>query len=377
LSGGVLLRLIETFLRRWWLYLLPLVLLSALGVVTVASSPAEYRSSALLRAETGSLLSDITEIGEQAPFTFETPAQVTSRQVSELLRTNDFLDRVATDAQVDPFLTGLETRGDIRGAIGVSASGENLMTVSVTTGDPMTSQLLAQATIDNFVDYVIDANAIQSDTAENFLTDLADRYRGEVDASATAIDNFLTLNPEPTDPEIGRPAAEEVAISRLQSSFSSADERYRRVLGQIEEVRLGREQTEAETRQRLSIVDAPIVPTFAESGTRAAILSLGLFIIVGALISLTAVALASLLDRSLRFPAEFSRRLGVDVLATVPKVKKRQLKALTSRRRKSTAEPAASASGADDTGVGPDQAGSDTAAAPKSTRDGSKESTNA
>lgn len=330
MAGGVALRIIDTFFRRWWIYLIPTVLLVALGVYTTVASPDDYESTALLRASQGSLLSDITEIGDEQPtFTDESPATITGRQISELLRTDDFVDRIATAAELDADADDVGDRNDIRieirDAVAIRAEGENLVFVEATTADPESSRVLAQATIDNFLQYVIDANGTESDTAERFLSDLLGRYDGEFQAAATDIDNYLIANPEPLDPEQARPTAEQIQIDRLTSTAGSAQERYTRVLRQLEEVQLGREQTVADTRQRLNVVDTPVAPVAPQSGLVSVVLNIGLFTTIGVLLSGVAVVLVALLDRSLRFPSEVRSTLHADVLGIVPAESERRL----------------------------------------------------
>ena len=60
MSRPFVLRLLETFFRRWWLYMLPAVLLVAVGAQSVVTAKKEYVSKGVLYVESETLLSKLT-----------------------------------------------------------------------------------------------------------------------------------------------------------------------------------------------------------------------------------------------------------------------------------------------------------------------------
>ena len=60
MNKRVLRRLLETFFRRWWLYLLPLVLFVGVGVLKGARSTSGYESVGTVDVSSSTVLSQLT-----------------------------------------------------------------------------------------------------------------------------------------------------------------------------------------------------------------------------------------------------------------------------------------------------------------------------
>src|SRR5215213_3172918 len=80
----------ENFFARWPLYLLPIILLGALGVAQARNMTAEYRSQGVLNVASNPLLTGVTPIGSSGAYAYETPSAATTRMINELLRTDLF-----------------------------------------------------------------------------------------------------------------------------------------------------------------------------------------------------------------------------------------------------------------------------------------------
>ena len=153
LTRRALLNVLETFFRKPLLYLLPLILLTGLGVMTAMNASKEYRSTGVLNASQGSLLTDITE--QSRSYGFERPSTVTARNINNLLGTSVFLGTVIQLADLnDEVESGVLTSDEIRSSISARASGDTLVAVSATTAVPELSQALASGTLRGFVEYV-------------------------------------------------------------------------------------------------------------------------------------------------------------------------------------------------------------------------------
>src|SRR4051812_36332753 len=101
----------ETFFRRWWLFLIPVVLLGAIGVYSVLGAGTRYRSSGVVLVNTDTLLSKLALNSSGSNFRGDTAATYTSRQVNTLLQTDGFLDTVISNAGLDDSLeSGAVTR---------------------------------------------------------------------------------------------------------------------------------------------------------------------------------------------------------------------------------------------------------------------------
>ena len=278
MTFSIIVRLLETFFRRWYFYLVPFVAIVGLGLSNVSSTPTEFQSAGVITTSNASLLSELTEVGTRTPFTFETAASLTSRKISSLLGTDDFARRVAIGAGAGPALeSGAITLNSIRYSITTYPAGDELLTVSATTISAELSQRLAQSTIDTYIDEVIDVELTQAKTAETVLKNRLDRHERELETARTALADYVRQNPEPA---LGgdRPFDEQVTIDQLSSTVERADMQFAETMNQYEEAQLVTEQTQADIDQRIRVVDPPQTPLVPEPKLRTTVLKMMLFI---------------------------------------------------------------------------------------------------
>ena len=94
MSRSFALRLLETFFRRWWLCLIPVVLLTGLGLASATSAKSEYFSHGVLYVESQTLLSKLTGTDSGANSAYLTPAQDADARLSSLIGTDEFIRSV-------------------------------------------------------------------------------------------------------------------------------------------------------------------------------------------------------------------------------------------------------------------------------------------
>lgn len=309
-----IIRFVETFFRRWYLFLLPFALLCALGLATVASQDREFRSTAMLSSSTDTLLSNLA--GGDTGSAWESPAQSTSRRINEFLRTDRFVETVVESAAIDATVAGLPTIEDVRGAVYASAEGETLVRVAAVTADGPSSAQLVASTIDVYVQTISEASSAESVAAEEFFTDLAAQYAVDLEAGRRAIDQYLRDNP--VNDEEARPLAQQIEIERLRDIAEQAEASYGAALNNIQDARLSVARTIADAEQRLQLIDSPSLPIEPEGSRRGDILMVGMFAAVGLVLALFAAGVTSFNDRTVRHPKEIGAWFGADLLATVP-----------------------------------------------------------
>ena len=78
IARHVIARLLETFFRRWWLYIIPVVALLGVGVFTAGREADTYRSSAVLTASDQTLLDELQNVSRSDVLAFESPADANS-----------------------------------------------------------------------------------------------------------------------------------------------------------------------------------------------------------------------------------------------------------------------------------------------------------
>ncbi len=319
----VLLRLLESYFRHRWLYLLPIVLMSAAAAVYVSSMAPTYAVSGTLYVQNGTLLSSLTDIRSDG-FTYVTPAQATSSELYQLLNSHAFLRAIIQQTDMESKMgqgetVAAETIDEAKAAISLQELGNNLVMISARHEMPRIAHQLADSTIETYIQWKINLNREESVAAQTFFTDLIKTYSAEVEPARQALDSYLKTRPRPIQGE--RPEEESAEIKRLQAALDTAEERLSRAENQEESARLALTQAESTVRQTYFVVDAPTRPLNAERSKKDLVLAIALFVFAGAFISATGIVGGALLDDSLRFPIDVVHGLGLPVLTMVPEAK--------------------------------------------------------
>lgn len=319
----VLLRLLESYFRHRWLYLLPIVLMTVASFAYVTSLTPTYIVSGTLYVQNGTLLSSLTAIRSDG-FSYVTPAQATIGELYQLLNSKAFLRAIIQQTDLEIKMeqgeeVAAETIDEARAAIWLQELGSNLLMISAQHEMPRIAHQLAKATIESYVQWKINLNREESVAAQTFFADLIKTYRAEVEPAREALATYLKTRPKPIQGE--RPEAETTEIARLQAAVSTAEERLRRAENQEESARLSLTQAESSVRQTYFVVDAPTRPLAPQRPRKEMLLSVALFVFAGAFITFTGVVGGALLDQSFRFPIDVAHGLNLSVLTMVKDAK--------------------------------------------------------
>ncbi|MCA9985685.1 MAG: hypothetical protein KDE09_10825 [Anaerolineales bacterium] len=322
----VLLRLLESYFRHRWLYLVPILILTTVGIVTAALAKEQYLSSGVMYVQEESYLASVTGVRTEG-FDWLTPATRTTREINDLLQTDTFVRGVIAQTSLESRMSGstrlvLQTMSDVREAIRATEQGDNQLWVLATWENPAVAYELANATIENYIQWHINTDLQDSIAAEAFFFDLIESYRQDLIVANQALETYLAEHPVPLRGE--RTELETLEISRLQSDINLAAARYSQALNSEEVSRLATVQTESDVRQTYFVLDAPEIPTDSERSLRSLALNVMVFAAVGVLLSLGALVANALIDRSYRFPIDAWHTLDLPVLAMVPDVTPKQ-----------------------------------------------------
>jgi uncharacterized protein involved in exopolysaccharide biosynthesis len=315
-SRSLMLRLLESFFRRWWLYLVPVLLLGVLGFMSVSSTKKQFESTGTFNVENSTVLSNLSGDNGQTNG-FDTPASVISKSINATLGTDQFIKDVAKRAGIDGALENGTITGDwIRSSLTSTTNGANLVRVIAVNEDPAVAQRLAQATIDAFTQSEVDAAASQSDAAVAFFDNLLTTYQSDVANAQKALDDYVKAHPAPA---IGtRPEDEQAEVARLTNALTAAQGNYSATVSKRQDAQLTTEKTKADLSQRLRLIDAPTVPSSPKPRLKSMIFGFATFLAIGVLLSVGAVVVATQMNHSLQTAADVKDRLGVRLLAVVP-----------------------------------------------------------
>ena len=337
----VLLRLLESYFRHRWLYLVPVVILTAVGVATALLAKDEYISSGVMYVQEESFLAGVTGVRTEG-FDWLSPATRTTRELSDLIQTDTFIRGVIAQTSLESRMSGstgdvAQTLADVRTAVWAAEQGDNQLWVLASWEDPAVAYELANATIENYIQWHINTDLADSIAAEAFFDDLIETYRTDLITANQALELYLAEHPVPLRGE--RSELEVLEISRLQADINLAASRYSEALYSEETSRLATVQTESDVRQTYYVLDAPEIPTQSTRSLRALALNVAIFAAVGGLLSLGAVVANALIDRSYRFPIDAWHTLDLPVLAMVPDVNPPRRRFNWGRRKAKTTEP--------------------------------------
>jgi uncharacterized protein involved in exopolysaccharide biosynthesis len=317
----VVLRLLDTFFRHFWLYLLPVVALGAVGVWAATSTQDSYQSFGTMRIETNALVGELTGIQSDPGFGWLTPAAATSEAFNALLRTETFVDDVASAARLEEAIeNGTITTAEIRGSLAIYPDGARLVKVQASNRQPDVTYRLANAAMAAYIRAVVENEASDSRVAVEFLQQKLPDYRAAVAAAEKAFRTWLAEHPPPEDGS-ERPEDELVEVGRLQGAIDSRQLRLTEAQQNIEQAELAVEQSSAEVEQRLQVIDPPQEPTAPQPKMKKAVMTVAMALVVGCFLAVAGVVIGTILDRTIRFPGDVKERLGVRMLAVVPRTR--------------------------------------------------------
>jgi len=316
----VVARLLESYFRHRWWYLLPIALMTAAAGASFVLAKPVYISRSVLYVQQESFLASLTSIRD-VQYTWVTPAETTVSECQELLQTDAFIRSVIllTDREADmnqgPAAVS-EALAWARAAIWVQSLGDNLVMVAAADDEPRLAQQLVNGTIETYLQWRIQSDREESVAAEAFFASLITDYQADVEQAYQAVEQYVADHPLPVRGD--RPESETLQIERLQSDLDLASTRLASARGKEEDARLALAQAESDVRQTYMVLDAPNSPTDSERSMKTVLINSLVFIVVGIILSGIGIAGGAVLDRSLRLPIDVHHRLDLPVLAVVP-----------------------------------------------------------
>ncbi|MBK9055135.1 MAG: lipopolysaccharide biosynthesis protein [Chloroflexi bacterium] len=316
----VLLRLLETYFRHRFLYLLPILLMAIVGVLSFFSAKASYISLGVIYIRKESFLTSLTDL-QDSSFGWVTPAKATVTEFSELLKTDAFRRSIILQTELEPQMaeggTAIrDTITEVQEAVWVQTLGDNLVMVGAAHGRPEIAQQLVQATIDSFLQWKINSDREESVSAEAFFDSLIAVYDSNLEVARADLRVYLEAHPEPLRGD--RPEIELMEIDRLQAEINLAEKQLTNALNQQENSSLAVAQAESAVHQAYLVIDEPKLPSQPASSRMDAAMNSVIFVVVGVVLSVVGVLGAALLDRSHRFAVDVRYTLELPVLALVP-----------------------------------------------------------
>lgn len=318
-SRAFWLRLSENLFRRLPLFILPIVVMGAIGIFQASRVTPTYSSDGVLSAASNPLVTE-QQIRGAGLQNFESPAAGTSRIINEQLRTASFTTEVARRAGLsEPLEDELITLDTIRDNVVAFPDGNSLLTVSATWDDPVTSFQLAEAVIDTYRTYLLETVASDSQEAEEYYRGLLADAEAELNAAEQELTTLLDGLPI-VDDEADRPIDVRLEIQNLTSRIDRAEEQKSDAQRSIDDAELAVLQSRSEAGRSVQVIDEPEVPEAPDSTLQTQIVILAGFLALGAVISAIMLLLRTAFDHSATSPDDVLAIPEVNFVALVPPI---------------------------------------------------------
>lgn len=316
-----ILRLLESYFRHRWLYLIPIVLLTAVAVAFMMTTTPKYVAKGVLYVQQESYLATLTAVRTNQESWWVSPAQATTNDLNELMQTNAFIRAIINQTKLESAMSmGDQVVDDLiaetRNSLRIYPLGDNQVMISSSSDDPEVAYQLVNGVIESYVQWQVNIQRAESEAALAFFTDVLQSYAASLEAAREEMRQYLEANPEPLRGE--RSGIQQIEIQRLQSNIDLLAARQANAMDKEENARLSLAQLESDIRQTYLLIDAPDLPQEPDVSLRELALKMAIFVVVGILISFGAVVGGAILDRSLRLPLDVEQSLELPLLALVP-----------------------------------------------------------
>ncbi len=317
----ITLRILESFYRHRWLNLLPFILMVIASVAYLAVKKPDYVSQGMLYINSPSLVKALDINTTTNTNLWTSAAQQTTDEISSLMKTDAFVRAIIQKTDLEEQMTeGPVMVNDlfvaVRDEVKVVSLGANQTEISVQDEDSRIAYQMVNSLIENFIQWKINSQKTDSQATLDFYSNLIVQYKAELDAAREDLKAYLGSHPEPI--QGNRPYLETFEMDRLNNQVSLSQNRYTSALDNEEAAKLALSQVESNARQTYIIIDAPEIAVKPTMPLKTLGLSVGVFLAVGVILSLSLIILGMLTDKTLRFSLDITQQLGLPVLAMIP-----------------------------------------------------------
>jgi capsular polysaccharide biosynthesis protein len=317
LLRSIVLRLVETYFRHRWLWLVPILLMCIFAGARFFISKPSYISLAAVYVNKQSLLASLTSIREDG-FSWVTPAQAAVDEFKELIQTDAFIRSVVQKTSLEESMATspqnvARTLVEVRSSVWADVLGKNTIVIGAKHEQPEIAKQLAAGVIEVYTQWKINTGREETAAALLFFDDLVKDYQSEVDNAEAELQAYLEKYPAPVRGE--RPPSEQVALDRLNKNLTDTMVRLNDTQNSLRTAQLNAAVNESNIRQTYLLIDAPNIPIEPTKSKKSLLIDSAVFIILGLMISVVGIVIGALLDQSIRFPQDTQQWLELPLIA--------------------------------------------------------------
>ncbi len=319
-------RFADNLSRRFWLFLAPVLLITAIGVLQVSRAIPVFESTGVLDAAANPYLeSPDLAVGSVAQLDLD--AEAISQLLNEQLGTDSFVIDIARAAGLGEQVENEDvTPVDVRRAISVSATGRDLVTVGARWADAAKSRQLVVAAIETFDEFLTRTIVAESAELSSEQQALLELRQSQADASTAEYDAYVASLAADTTDDLT--TAERLRVDRLTERLRAATDAEDESLRLIDVLtNVGRQASDG-SWQLIKVVDEPRVPTEPTDDLPPESLSIAGFVLLGLVIAIGAAVMTTALDRSISTPAHLASVTGIPVVVPVRPLRPREWSAV-------------------------------------------------
>lgn len=291
-------RFLSTFIRRWYLYVLPVLLLPSVMFAYGTQRLSRYESTSYLFINEPSFLQGVSTGSYNS---YDTPAQNAASAITELLGSNTFAAKVGEG-------TALATRYDTSTALGTdslayfvraeisvtpSTTGPNALVIAAWDKSAHISQQLVTSLISQFI--VSDnGRQLKIDTdAEAFYNQQLSNAKAQLNKDGKTISTYETNHP--TSSTTG--SAIDPQLTQLQAQYTQDSDAVTKLQATIGQIDLQKAAVLSGDSQSITVLDTASLPLAPIVNSKKLYTYVGLAALGGLVIAALMVGLVTLFNR--------------------------------------------------------------------------------
>lgn len=252
-------RFLAKFFRRWYLYMLPMLVLPVLATMYGTQSLTVYESSALIYINTPSAVTGLTSTFSQ----YLSPAQNGANAMNEAMLSETFVVSVAKATDLAKYYDLNSQYGQdavtalIRAEVTIAATtvGQNTLTVTVDNKSPHLAQQMANALITEFKLYFNQGRRDVDQKQITFLQGQLNDAKAKVNQDQTRVTEYLQAHPSTLPGQTTDPA-----LATLEQQLTTDNTQVSTLQGQLSNLQFDLAAANDGVSNVFSVSDAPRLP---------------------------------------------------------------------------------------------------------------------
>jgi uncharacterized protein involved in exopolysaccharide biosynthesis len=295
-------KFLRILVKRWYVYLLLLLVLPAVTTYFGRQRLQTYQSSAYILVYRAAFLSSLDSQGYNS---FISPAANEQNFILELLDSQTFTKKVAADSNLSQYYNlntdqgtaaaVARTRADI--SVAASQTGPNGLSILVQDKDPTLTQQLAKSLITQFVAYDADRQLSSDKQAETF-------YQGQLTAAQTSlaedlkqINKYVQAHPELSNS--GKQQAD-AQYQQLSQQVKQDQDSITSLQGTLTAIQLDKAAAQQGVSSNLITQDQPSTPALAKIESKQLVFYGALGLAAALLLVVVIVGIQTIVDNKVR-----------------------------------------------------------------------------